>query len=189
MSQSRKEQRAEAAEARRTAREEGGPSRPAGTSDAARARPAGAWRERMRAKGAEPRYRATQDRPEGIFGTFPVSEMAIVAGVILVVLGFTQGPTGDGRSRMIGGIALCAVGVFEFTTREHFKGYRSHTALLAGVPAMVVHGIALLIAPSGSVFLYVVLVPDVIVYALAFQVLRSVYKRAEIKRLAESQHS
>lgn len=185
MSQTRKEQRAQAAEARRAERASGKPKATPASSAPASSRPASTLRERLREKGAEPSYRATHDRPEGIFGNFPISEMAIAAGVIVVILGFTAGPNGDGQTRVLGGIALCAVGVFEVTYREHFKGYRSHTALLAGVPAAIVHGIALLLAPKGSIAIYVVLVPDVIVFAIAFQVLRGVYKRAEVKRLLE----
>lgn len=128
------------------------------------------------------RYRATADRPPGLFGNWPVSELIIVVGVIIFVVGFSQGPSNGGESRIVAGIALCAIGVLEFTIREHVTGFRSHTVLLAGVPAVVIHGITVLIAPKGSAFLYVVLVPDMISYALAFQVLRGVYKRAEAKR-------
>lgn len=111
-----------------------------------------------------------------------MSELFIVAGIIVFAVGFSQGPSHGGNPRIIGGIVLCAIGVFEFTAREHFAGYRSHTLLLAGFPAAAVHGIVLLIAPKGSAFLYIVLVPDIVIFALGYQILRGVYKRAKVKR-------
>jgi hypothetical protein len=38
---------------------------------------------------------------------------------------------------LIGGVILCLLGVSEVTAREHFSGYRSHTVLLAAIPAVV----------------------------------------------------
>lgn len=173
MSQTRREQRAEAAQARRAAREDAPSPTTSGTKPRRRNVP-----ERVS-------YRATRDRPPswfGWFGNFPLTELFIVAGAIVFIVGISQGPNGGGQSRIIGGLVLCGIGVFEFTITEHFTGYRSHTALLAGVPAAMVHGIVLLVAPKGSAFLYIVLVPDILIFALGFQVLRSVYKRAKEKR-------
>lgn len=179
MSQTRREQRAEAAKARRDARDGGAP-KPAQQKEAVPGRIVSSPTTARAARSL--RYRATEDRPPGLFGNWPVTELIIVVGVFIFIVGFSKGPSHGGQPKILAGIGLCAIGVFEFTIREHLAGYRSHALLLAGAPVVVLHGIVVLIAPKGSAFLYVVLVPDVIVYALCFQVLRGAYKRAEIKR-------
>ena len=47
-------------------------------------------------------------------------------------------PTGidHGTVTLIVGLAVLALGVVEVTAREHFSGYRSHTTLLAAIPAV-----------------------------------------------------
>ena len=170
MSQTRREQRAEAAKARQAAREGG-----------AAAAPADAPKRRREVPQRKPR-REIAERPPGLFGNWPLTELFIVAGIIVFAVGMSQGPSNGGQPRIIGGVVLCAIGVVEFTAREHFAGYRSHTLLLAGFPAAAVHGIVLLVAPKGSAFLYVVLVPDIVIFALGYQILRGVYKRAKVKR-------
>jgi hypothetical protein len=62
----------------------------------------------------------------------PVSEIAIAAGLVALVFGVIR----RGGPALIGGVVLCLLGVTEVTAREHFSGYRSHTVLLAGIPAV-----------------------------------------------------
>jgi hypothetical protein len=68
-----------------------------------------------------------------------------------------------GGPALIGGPVLCLLGVSEVTSREHFSGYRSHTVLLAAIPAVVAEFVivltvgapaarALLLVPVGAVF-------------------------------------
>jgi hypothetical protein len=56
---------------------------------------------------------------------------------------------------MVFGLALASLAGLETALREHFNGYRSHSTLLAGVPAVVAvtalgfagaHGVALIAA-------------------------------------------
>ena len=62
----------------------------------------------------------------------PLVELAILAGLVLVVVGFVSG--GDtGAVLVTGGVVLVAVASLELAIREHFSGYRSHSALLAAV--------------------------------------------------------
>ena len=72
------------------------------------------------------------ERPESPFGGLPISELAILVGLIASVIGFIQG----GGPALIVGLIVCALGVIEVTAREHFSGYRSHTALLAAIPSV-----------------------------------------------------
>jgi hypothetical protein len=88
-----------------------------------------------------------------------VSEIAIGGGLVALVFGVIQ----RGGPALIGGVVLCLLGVTEVTAREHFSGYRSHTVLLAGIPAVVAEFVivltvgppairVLLLVPVGAVF-------------------------------------
>ncbi|HET9072989.1 MAG TPA: hypothetical protein VFN48_00285 [Solirubrobacteraceae bacterium] len=74
------------------------------------------------------------ERPASIFGPVPVSEVAILAGLIAVIVGVIDH---GGPALSVGGI-VCGLGVLEVTAREHFSGYRSHVTLLAAFPAVIV---------------------------------------------------
>jgi hypothetical protein len=73
-------------------------------------------------------------RPEGPFGGLPVSEFAIFAGLVAIVVWLIRG----GTATLIVGLVLITLAVLEFTAREHFSGYRSHATLLAAVPAVAI---------------------------------------------------
>jgi hypothetical protein len=62
-----------------------------------------------------------------------VSEFAILAGAVALIVGVIR----HGGPALIGGLIMCLLGVTEVTAREHFSGYRSHTVLLAAIPAVV----------------------------------------------------
>src|SRR5438270_13435046 len=72
------------------------------------------------------------ERPRSPFGDVPVSEIAIFAGIVGVIVGvFTGSP-----SALAVGLVVCTLGVLEVTAREHFSGYRSHATLPAAAPAV-----------------------------------------------------
>jgi hypothetical protein len=121
------------------------------------------------------------ERPEGPFGGLPVSEVAILLGIIGAVFGFLNG----GGAALVVGLVVCALGVCEITAREHFSGYRSHTALLAGIPAVLIDVgvIAIIGEPRQRGFLLVVVVP---VFAILFWLLRRQFMIARQARVARS---
>ena len=88
-----------------------------------------------------------------------------------------------GSPPLIVGVILCALGVIEFTAREHFTGYRSHMTLLAAIPTVGVEFALVRVLP-GSLLPVGALVGDAIVFALAFWLLRKRYLRAKQARLA-----
>ncbi len=99
------------------------------------------------------------ERPPSPFGGLPISELAILAGAVALIFGVIR----QGGPALIGGVVLCLLGVTEVTAREHFSGYRSHTVLLAAIPAVVAEFLivltvgtpairALLLVPVGAVF-------------------------------------
>ena len=101
----------------------------------------------------------------------PLVELAIFAGLVLVVLGFVLG--GDsGVVLVFGGVALVAIASLELTIREHFSGYRSHSALLAAVVAV---GLMAGLAFTGLPQVVVVLI-GVLAGGLAFFGLRRTFQ-------------
>lgn len=119
------------------------------------------------------------ERPPGPFGGLPVSEIAILAGIVGALVGFFDG----GGPALIVGIVVCALGVLELTVREHFSGFRSHCTLLAAVPAAAVEGIvALGIGVPRQRLL--ILVPVLPVFALCFWLLRRRFLAARQRRIA-----
>jgi hypothetical protein len=121
------------------------------------------------------------ERPEGPFGGLPVSEVAIFLGIIGAVFGFLNG----GGPALVVGLVVCALAVCEITAREHFAGYRSHTALLAGIPAVLIEVgvVAIFGEPKQRGFLLVVVVP---VFAILFWLLRRQFMIARQARVARS---
>lgn len=105
--------------------------------------------------------------------------MAILAGGIATLVGFLRG----GGLPLLVGIALCALGVLEFTAREHFSGYRSHTLLLAAFPAAAV-ALALAQAFGQPRQRVLVLAPALPVFLLGFWLLRRRFLAARQARLA-----
>jgi hypothetical protein len=117
-------------------------------------------------------------RPEGPFGGLPVSEVAILLGIISAVFGFLNG----GGPALVVGLVVCALGVCEITGREHFSGYRSHTALLAGIPAVLIEVgvVAIFGEPKQRAFLLAIVVP---VFAILFWLLRRQFMIARQARV------
>ena len=71
----------------------------------------------------------------------PVSEFAIFAGLVLLVIGMLD----HGGAALEVGIIVMALGVTEVTAREHFSGFRSHATLLAFMPAVIVEAVYALV--------------------------------------------
>jgi hypothetical protein len=121
------------------------------------------------------------ERPPGLFGGVPVSEIAIFAGLAAMIVWLIRG----GTPVLVAGLVVVTLGVLEVTAREHFSGYRSHTTLLAAIPAVAL-GIGVLSLIGGSKrdrgpLLAVIAVP---VYALLFWQLRKRFMAARQARLA-----
>ncbi len=119
------------------------------------------------------------ERPQGPFGGLPISEAAILIGLVALVIGFIRG----GGPVLIVGVVVCALGVLEVCGREHFSGYRSHTTMLAAVPAIAAEaGIVLVFgAPQPRSLVLVMVVP---LYGLLFWLLRRKFMAARQARVA-----
>jgi hypothetical protein len=108
-----------------------------------------------------------------------VSEFAILAGGAGVIVGVIR----HGGPALIVGVIVCLLGVVEVTAREHFSGYRSHTVLLAAIPAVAMEGVVA--ATIGTaVARALLLVPVAAVFALCAWFLRRRFRVARQARIA-----
>ena len=126
---------------------------------------------------ARPRRRAGRpgidERPEAPWGSFPLSELVILLGIVLIGWGIFTGR--GGNERLAAGLIVASLGGGELALREHMAGYRSHTTLLAGASAfVVVTAVALLFGP---VRLWELVALAVVVFAASFLGLRQLFKR------------
>src|SRR6266536_5820597 len=93
------------------------------------------------------RYRDIDERPRAPWAPFPLVELIVLVALALLVAGFAV--RGHRGTLMIGaGLVLGTLAGLELSIREHFAGYRSHTALLAGAIALAVLVALTLLAPS-----------------------------------------
>jgi hypothetical protein len=111
----------------------------------------------------------------------PVSEVAILAGMVAGIIGFLS----RAELTLVAGLAICALGVMEVTGREHFTGYRSHSALLAAVPAVAIEAgiVAVFGEPGTRQLLLLIVIP---VFAGLFVLLRRQFRIARQARVARA---
>jgi hypothetical protein len=121
-----------------------------------------------------PRRRARLDEaPQPPWAPFPLVELCILAGLVLLVVGFAKGADGGGRFA-VAGLALASIAALELSIREHFAGYRSHTSLLAlavGVGTMLLLGIVLDVARVIAIGV------GAVAFAVVWLALRAAFRR------------
>ena len=129
---------------------------------------------------AERQLGTVGERPPSPFGAVPVSEIAIFAGLVAIIVWLI----GGSLPVLIVGLTVTTLGVLEVTGREHFSGYRSHTTLLAAIPAVAlgigVVSIAGTDKQNRAPFLLAIAVP---VYAFLFWLLRKRFIAARQARV------
>jgi len=114
------------------------------------------------------------ERPPAPWGRFPLSELVILAGIVVIFWGLFSG--GDqGNERVGAGLVLASLGGGELALREHLGGYRSHSSLLAGVAAFV--AVTVVAIGLGPVELWVLLIVAVAVFGGTFYAMRELFKR------------
>jgi len=117
------------------------------------------------------RRRTADERPPAPWGSFPLAELTVLAGIVALVVGVvSRDPT------LIGlGVVLAGLGGLEVSAREHFAGYRSHTTLLAGVVFVLVTGGLFYLA---GLILANCLIAGAVAFAISFYLLRRAFQRA-----------
>jgi hypothetical protein len=115
---------------------------------------------------------SVDERPKAPWHPFPLVELCVLAGIVLLILGLINFDTRQGRSMLLLGLALGSFGGLDTAAREHFAGYKSHTTVLAGVPAVGLAAILYFVqAPWPAV-----VAGAVVAFAIAFRLLWQAYK-------------
>jgi hypothetical protein len=78
------------------------------------------------------------ERPKAPWHPFPLVELCVLVGIVLLVLGGLNASSDRGRLMLVCGMALASLGGLDTAVREHWAGYRSHTTVLAAAPAVIV---------------------------------------------------
>ena len=124
---------------------------------------------RRRRSGGRPSVRAAPPP----WGNFPLSELVILLGIVVIFWGFFSARDGAG-DRVAAGLVLASLGGGELALREHLAGFRSHSALLAGVAAFaVVTALALAFGPIEVWVLVLAARPS----SAGFYAMRELFKR------------
>ena len=138
------------------------------------AAPAGSGR--AKAPQANRRAQKADGPPPAPWGSFPLVELVILIGIVMLVLGFVVGGS-RGTIMIATGFALASLGGLELSVREHFSGYRSHTTLLAGLLAVITLAVMFFAAPA-SLSVAVRLAIAAVVFGAAAWGLTAAFRRA-----------
>ena len=131
----------------------------------------------MRAGGTDSTPRPaplSDERPKAPWHPFPLVELCVLVGIVLIVVGAITGLDSDrGRVALLCGLVLASLGGLDTALREHFNGYRSHTTLLAGLPGVLVAG-ALFFAEAPWI---AVIAAGALMFAFGFVVFRAAFRK------------
>ena len=159
-----------------------GPAERGGTTRAERDLARRQRAQRIRDEGpakAKPRPRpgrtTMDDRPPPPWAPFPLTELLILAGIVLMTWGFLSATEGTGNKRIAAGLGIASLAGLELAVREHVTGFRSHSTLLAGGAAIVVMvGLGL---GAGLDTFGLLLGAGAAVFASSFFALRELFRR------------
>jgi predicted membrane channel-forming protein YqfA (hemolysin III family) len=114
------------------------------------------------------------EAPKAPWSPFPLVEICVLIALVLIVAGFVS--NGPHRGLLLAcGVALASLAGLELAVREHFSGFRSHSALLAGAVAVIAVVPLFFLTALPQIVLLAV---GVVVYSLAFFVFRRAFQAA-----------
>jgi hypothetical protein len=113
------------------------------------------------------------ERPKAPWHPFPLVELCVLAGVVLLVLGLLSYESDRGKAMLVSGMLLGSLGGLDTALREHFSGFRSHALILAALPAVAVAAILFF---AGAPWPIVSAAPAV-AFAAALPLLLRAYRR------------
>ena len=123
-----------------------------------------------RRRGGRP---SIDDRPKPPWHPVPLVEICVLVGLVLLVLGALNLSSDRGKLMLVLGMALGSLGGLDTALREHLAGYRSHTTVIASLPAVT----AAALAYFARLPWLVVVVAAVGVFAGVFWWMRRVFMR------------
>ena len=138
------------------------------------ARPAQSSKRRASGQSRVDRFiERADERPKPPWHPVPLIELSVLVGIILIVIGAINNDSSRGRIALVFGLALASVAGLDTAVREHFTGFRSHSTLLAGLPAVVtVAALALASVPFG-----VLVAAGALVFGGGFLAFRSAFRK------------
>jgi hypothetical protein len=125
------------------------------------------------ARPAAARRRGPRERPRAPWHPFPLVELSVLIGLVLLVWGLIRLDDDSGRVLLVAGMALASLGGLDTALREHFGGYASHALLLSALPAVLITAVLFF---AGAPAIALPLVGGAVLVA-AFTVLRRGFKR------------
>jgi hypothetical protein len=118
-----------------------------------------------------------EDRPPAPWGNFPLVEIVVLIALVLLVGSFFVDSSRRGPM-LLGGLALGSLAGLELSIREHFGGFRSHSALLAGAVAAVAITLTYFVTKgSGAGIAVVPVLVGGVVFMAAFWLFRQAFAR------------
>jgi hypothetical protein len=125
------------------------------------------------ARPPAPRRRDAAERPRAPWHPFPLVELSVLVGLVLLVWGLIRRDDDSGRVLLVCGMVLASLGGLDTALREHFGGFASHALLLAALPAVVTAGVLFF---AGAPWLAIP-IAAALVLAAAFVGLRRSFRR------------
>lgn len=162
---------------------DGGATAPdAGSTRAERDAARRARAERMRKGKPEPATTprrsarpSIDERPPPLWAPFPLTELLVLAGIVLMVWGFLDGGGEAANAKLAAGLSIASLAGLELAVREHLTGFRSHTTLLSG--AVAIATIVVLALGAGVGVLGPLLIAGALAFGASFYGLRQLFKR------------
>src|SRR4051812_41907211 len=113
------------------------------------------------------------DRPKPPWHPVPLVELCVLVGIVLLVLGAINLQSDRGKLLLVLGMGLGSLGGLDTALREHLAGYRSHTTVIAALPAVTAAAAAYFARAPWIV----VVVAAVGIFAAVFWWMRRVFMR------------
>src|SRR3954464_13352861 len=118
-----------------------------------------------------------EDRPPAPWGSFPLVEIVVLIALILLVGSFFVDSSRRGPM-LLGGLAIGSLAGLEVSIREHFGGFRSHRALLAGAVAAAAITVTYFVTKGGGQSAAIIpVVVGGIAFMAAFWLFRQAFSR------------
>jgi lysylphosphatidylglycerol synthetase-like protein (DUF2156 family) len=112
------------------------------------------------------------ERPKPPWHPVPLVEVCVLAGIVLLILGVINYDSSDGRFAMVLGLSLASIAGLDTAARDHFAGYRSHSTLLAALPAIITMAVLAFLTGVPAV----VIAGGVVVFAAGFWLFRRAFQ-------------
>ena len=121
-----------------------------------------------------PTRRPKRERPPAPWGRFPLVELVVLIGLILLVTGFFVGEA-RGAVMIACGLTLASLAGLELSVREHLAGFKSHSTVLAGAVTVVAVALGYFLLPASLFGLNLLI--GALVFGIAFYGFRQLFKQ------------